>query len=284
MQPGKVSVGEAVSWVGGGWRIFAARPGIWLLIGLVYLLISSAAQFVPFLGGLIAVIITPIFTAGLMYAAREAAEGRELRLDYLFQGFREPGRAGPLFGLGGIYLGSVITIAVLCVALLFMTGAMPDLTREASTRGDFPDQAILGILLVFMVGLALFVPVLMALYYATPLVMFNGTPVWMALGSSLKACLRNFWPLTVFGLVLFLLLLALVLILAAIVALLFFLFLATGSAAGSVASVVVAVVLAMVLMILVSIPLIPVLTGMNFCSYRSVYGSQPENRGTGMAG
>ncbi|OGI38819.1 MAG: hypothetical protein A2140_03940 [Candidatus Muproteobacteria bacterium RBG_16_62_13] len=258
---------------------------MWLLIGLVYLMISSAAQFVPFLGGLIAFIIAPIFTAGLMYTAREAGEGREIRLDYLFQGFRETGRAGPLFGLGGVYLGSVIGIVALCAVLLIMTGSMPDLSREAVGGDGLPDAALLNILLVVMIGLALFIPVLMALYFATPLVMFHGTPVWTALGSSLRACLRNFWPLTVFGLVLFVLLLGLALILVLVVGLMTAMFATTGSATGAAsAGVLAAVVLGMLLMFLISIPLVSILTGMNFCSYRSVYGGQPENRGAGMAG
>jgi len=281
MQPGKISVGEAVSWVAGGWKIFIASPGTWLLIGLVDLLISSAIQFVPFIGMLLAFMVAPIFTAGLLYAAREIEAGREIRLDYLFQGFREPGRMGPLLGLGGIYIGSMVAIVVVCVLVLVLTGATADLGRDAAGAAGLLDSQALYILLVVLIAIALFLPVLMALYYAIPLVMFHRSPIWAALGSSLTACLRNFLPLLVFGLVLLVPLLVLALILGAIVGL--FLALFTATASSAVAGGVLAVVLGMLLMFLVSIPLVTILTGMNFCSYRSVYKDYPEDRGTGMA-
>lgn len=282
MQPGKVSVGEAVSWVAGGWKIFIASPGTWLLIGLVDLLISSAIQFVPFIGMLLAFMVAPIFTAGLLYAAREIEAGREIQLDYLFQGFREPGRLGPLLGLGGIYIGSMVAIVVVCVLVLVLTGATADLGRDAAGAAGLLDPQALYILLVVLIAIALFLPVLMALYYAIPLVMFHRSPIWAALGSSLTACLRNFLPLLVFGLVLLVPLLVLALILGAIVGLFFALFVTSASSAA--AGGVLAVVLGILLMFLVSIPLVTILTSMNYCSYRSVYSGQPENRGTGMAG
>lgn len=282
MQPGKVSVGEAVSWVAGGWKIFIASPGTWLLIGLVDLLISSAIQFVPFIGMLLAFVAAPIFTAGLLYAAREIEAGREIRLDYLFQGFREPGRLGPLLGLGGIYLGSMIVIVVVCLLALVLTGATADLGRDVAGAAGLLDPQALYILLVVLIAIALFLPVLMALYYAIPLVMFRRTPIWAALGSSLKACLRNFLPLLVFGLVLLVPLLVLALILGAIVGLFFALFVTSASSAA--AGGVLAVVLGILLMFLISIPLVTILTSMNFYSYRSVYKDYPEDRGSGMAG
>ncbi len=283
MQPGKVSVGEAVSWVAGGWKIFIASPGTWLLIGLVDLLISSAIQFVPFIGMLLSFIAAPIFTAGLLYAAREIEAGREIRLDCLFQGFREPGRMGPLLGLGGIYVGSMVAIVVVCVLVLVLTGATADLGRDAAgAAGLLVDPQALYILLVVLIAIALFLPVLMALYYAIPLVMFHRSPIWAALGSSLTACLRNFLPLLVFGLVLLVPLLVLALILGAIVGLFFALFVTSASSAA--AGGVLAVVLGILLMFLVSIPLVTILTSMNFCSYRSVYKDYPEDRGSVISG
>lgn len=285
MQPGKVSIGEAVSWVGGGWKIFRASPGAWMLIGLVDLLISSAIQFVPFIGMFLTFLAAPLFTAGVMYAAREVEAGREIRLDYLFQGFREPGRLGPLIGLGGIYIGSLLAIVVLCALALVMSGATASLALDAIRPRGLPSQQALYILLVVLVAIALFIPVLMALYYATPLVMFDRMPVWSALGSSFKACLRNFLPLLVFGLVLFILLLVLALIFVAVIGLFVAFFITSGASTGeTTAGVVVAVIVGMLLLYLVSVPLIPILTGMNFCSYRSVYKDHRKDSATGMAG
>lgn len=281
----KVSIGEAVSWVGRGWRLFTASPGMWLLIGLVALLIHSAVQMLPFIGLFISILISPLITAGLLFAAREVDAGRPLHLEHLFQGFREPGRMGPLFGLGGVYVGGVVITLVLCVGALMVTGGFAGLSREELASLGLFDEQMLSVWLVVLAAIALFIPVLAALYYATPLVMFHGVPVWTALGSSLMACLRNFIPLMVFGLVLLLLFLALGLILMAIVGLIALPFVNAGNSAEMVAGVVVGVVIAMIVMFLASIPVIAILSAMNYHSYRSVYQDRPAcEQGAGMAG
>jgi len=263
----KVSVREAVSWVGGGWTIFRASIGLWLLIGLIDVLISSAVQFVPYLGLLIIFFLTPVFAAGFQFAAREASEGRGLRIEYLFQGFREPGRLKPLLMLGGVYVGSFLATALL--AWLLIVGF--------SGAESFVGQLGLSmarnirILLALLIALAIFLPVLMALYYAPPLIMFRGAPAGQALWSSLVACIRNFWPLSVFGLVVFLILFLLFLLIGLIIALPIVFGVATGEGVSITAGIIVAVMIALLLMIVIWIPLMPILMCMNYCSYRSIY-------------
>jgi hypothetical protein len=249
------------------------------------MLVHSAVQLVPCIGLFISVLISPIITAGLLFAAREIDAGRPLRMEHLFQGFREPGRMGPLFGLGGVYVGSLVITIVLCVGLLMLTGGTAVLAREETASAALFDEQMLSVWLVILVAIALFIPVLAALYYATPLVMFHGMPVWTALGSSLMACLRNFIPLMVFGLVLLLLFLAAALILVVIVGLVALPFVAAGaSGEAAIAGIVMAVVLGMIILFLVSIPVIAILSAVNYHSYRSVYQDHPAGSGTALAG
>ena len=46
-EPRKVPAGEGAAWIGDAWRIFKKRPGTWVLMVFIMLLIMFAGSFVP---------------------------------------------------------------------------------------------------------------------------------------------------------------------------------------------------------------------------------------------
>lgn len=238
MQARVVTVAEGIKWFACGWRIFMRNPGLWIVLGLLFIAVVVVLSLIPFLGALALALIAPVLTAGLLYGAREADAGRALDAMHVFQGFKEKDKVTPLLSLGGIAVAAAVVSGIIMFALV--GGSM-----MAAMHGDaWPAHAPgigLGALLGALLILAIQLGVAMALLYAVPLVMFRALAVGEALRSSLRGCLRNWLALTVFGI------LYLVLAVAASVPLL-----------------------------LGWVILLPVSAGMLYCSYRDLYGADAE--------
>ena len=197
MEAKTVDVSRGIVWFSGGWRIFMKNPGLWVVLGVIMLAIVVVLSIIPILGVLALSLIMPVLTAGLLYAAREADEGRALDVLHLFQGFRERDKLTPLLSLGGIVLAGF----VLAVAVAFLIGGASMVTFMMGANPEMMRGAAAGMLVALLAGLAVQLVVVLALVYAVPLVMFRGVPAGQAMGSSLRANLRNVLPLLVFGVI-----------------------------------------------------------------------------------
>lgn len=199
MEARTVEMGRGLSWLSCGWRNFTASPGMWIALCALLIVISAVVSSIPMLGGLVLSLFGPALGGGLMYAAREADQGRALKVAHLFKAFQEEGRLGPLVALGAVALAGAVASVVVLFALAGGYMRMMAKGGRFEVEAGLPEGLLLAVLIVLAVQLA----VAMALAYATPLVMLRGAPVGVALRSSFNACLRNTLPLLVFGLVYF---------------------------------------------------------------------------------
>jgi uncharacterized membrane protein len=72
---------------------------------------------------------------------------------------------------------------------------------ETSQGGAMPAAYGIGTLIGVLIVLVIQLAVAAAVVYAIPLVMFKAAPVGEAMSASINACLVNFLPLLVFGVV-----------------------------------------------------------------------------------
>ncbi len=203
MQPRRVDAGRGIAWLSEGWTIFKRDPGMWIALIIVWGVIQLVLGMVPVVGVMLSALLGPALGGGLMFAAREGAEGRPLDINHLFAAFRDESRRNPMLVLGTILV--VFNIVMLVVFMIFVGGSMammgqPHYNTLAAGMG-------IGMLLVLLVFLCLGLLVTMALLYAVPLVMFTDTPPMAAMKSSFAASMVDFMPLLVFSI--FYLLLAL---------------------------------------------------------------------------
>lgn len=191
-----VAAGRGWDWIAAGWELFKKQAGMWIALVLVAFVIFVVLAFIPFLGSIASIVLTPVFGAGIVIGCRAIEEGRELEIGHLFAGFRE--KFVPLATVGALYLGTAVVIALVvglatgASILALMGGTMP----EAATPA-----AALSIILAFLIMLALLLPVVMAVWFAPPLVVFHGKGAVEAMQESFTGCLRNIVPFLVYGLV-----------------------------------------------------------------------------------
>ena len=98
-------------WMREGVRTFFKQPLAMAGLFFMFMASLSVAAFVPLVGGLLALVLVPALTAGLMAAAREAEAGRFPMPMTLFIAFRQ----GPQATRAMLMLGALYAVAVLLV-------------------------------------------------------------------------------------------------------------------------------------------------------------------------
>ena len=203
MQIRKVDARHGWQWLVQGLVLFRKDPAHWLMLIAVLFIGSRVLLAVPYLG-LLVVLITPNFLAGLTHGAQALEQGKPLRLGYLASGFLK--NAGHLITLGGV---SLLGHFLMLVAMTTVAGAaLSDVVQTMST-GAITQETVAAmrvaaprLLLSVCVGLAIAVPVMLAVWFAPMLVFFDDVKPGPAMLMSLWACLRNIMPMLVYAIAL----------------------------------------------------------------------------------
>lgn len=200
MQPRTVDASNGWTWIACGWRLFVKNPGIWIAMLIIFFLIYIVLVVIPLVGALAATLLSPALIGGLLYGARQLDSGGTLEIGHLFQGFVDKKKMNPLLTVGAVALAADIVIVI--VTFVFIGGSVMAIQAAG---GDPSNAAALGFgatgALAALVILTFSALVLMALFYAPALVMLGDVEPMEALKSSFKACLKNWLPLLIFGIV-----------------------------------------------------------------------------------
>lgn len=189
-----LEAGRGIAWLREGWQMFVARPGVWIAVGVVFVVVLALLNVVPVIGGIAGAILTPVLGGGVMLGCRDQAQGGELRFERLFAGFSS--HTQPLVMVGVYCMLASVAIALLVFALVggsAMSGAMMG-------HGMGAGMAAGGFLLGMLLLAALSVPLVMAAWFAPALVVFRDEAPLDALKHSFAACLRNMGPFLLYGL------------------------------------------------------------------------------------
>jgi len=193
-----VPAGQGVQWVKQGMRTFWRQP--LALSGLFFMFMAamSLLSMVPLLGNILALVILPGATLGLMAATKEALTGKFPMPVLLVSGFRAgKQQLQAMLLLGAIYAaGFLLVLGISALAdggkfaqLYLVGGAM---SVELLQAPDFQ--------LAVLLSMALYLPLSLLFWHAPALVHWHGVQPVKSLFFSLVACLRNFWAFTLFGL------------------------------------------------------------------------------------
>ena len=191
-----VGAGQGWTWIAEGFGLFRKAPGIWIAAVVILFVILIVLAFIPLLGAVATFLVMPVFVGGLLLGCRALQGGGELELAHLFAGFKE--QTGNLIVVGALAIGAWIIVMV-PVVLIAGTGAV-----MALLRGDAAGAAAMGggVLLAWLVALALSIPIYMALWFAPALVVLRGMAPVAALQESFFGCLKNILPFLVYSIVL----------------------------------------------------------------------------------
>lgn len=198
MQAKSVNAGQGAAWFKCGWELFKQDYGTWLIVFLVFIGLSIVLNFIPVIGSVVLMIISPALLAGFMYAASEMDRGNSINVGYLFQGLKDKEHRNKLLILGAMYLVAQILIMAIVVSFvggnaMTMEGASGQLDPEAVMTSGM----ILSILLIFLVGAI----IMLGFVYAVPLVMLDNMSPVESIKASYSAGFKNVLSLLVFGVI-----------------------------------------------------------------------------------
>lgn len=197
---------RGIGWLQQGWRLFAASPGMWIVLAVILMLVLVALNLVPFIGVLIGQILAPALSGGLLLAARDAEAGRPLDLGRLFEPLVAERSRGDILILGLLYMGAYIATMAVGLMVLVVTVGMSafDAALFADPERMDPSVALsmgIGLMVAVMVWLVLGLVVMALFFYAIPLVVLGQLPPTHAIALGLRGLLRNWLPLLVLGLI-----------------------------------------------------------------------------------
>jgi hypothetical protein len=191
------------AWVRQGLQAFAKRPLAFVSLFFFFMAVVSIASQVPLVGTVIALMLLPTMTLGLMAAAAAtssvAPDGGKPASAAVFLASINAVRADvkPMLVLGALY--AFLFLAVMGLSALIDGGQFArvyllgeSINRELAESGEF--QAALWL------AMALYLPLSLAFWHAPALVHWHKVPPAKSLFFSLVACFRNFGALAVYGL------------------------------------------------------------------------------------
>jgi len=190
-----VAGGRGWDWITDGFALFRKQPGIWILAAVVLGVIFVVIGMIPLLGSLANALLFPIFGAGLMSGCRNLEQGGALEIGDLFAGFKH--KTGDLVLIGAFNLFGWVVIAFAVFAVVGGGVLMGIL------RGGVPGAgiSIVSMLIALLLVLGLSVPLYMATWFAPALIALQDVAPGAALKASFFACMANWLPFLVYGLV-----------------------------------------------------------------------------------
>lgn len=216
---------DGLRWIGEAWTLLMARPGNWVLFGLVTVLITVLASLVPFVGLLAGFLLSPMLGASYVLTATLQENGRETRVENVFLGFQH--RTNQLALVGTIQLLLFIGTFALSLLVALLAGGLFTLVDRATFRGELeavvqsltaasneidagmmaaqagtPALLTIGFLALSVWLVAGAIATMMG-WFAPALVVLREMDAWPAMKASLRACLTRIWPMLGFSVGLF---------------------------------------------------------------------------------
>ncbi len=202
MEPKSLNAACGWTWIQSAWKLFIVNPGLWIVMFISYFAIAVVLSFIPVLGSLALALLSPVFGAGIMYAASEVEAKKELDLKFLFHGFQEKSKLNSLLVLGVISL--VVSLVIGVMVFVFVGGTIMTIMMngtEATVSNSVITGLGLGVVFWVLIIVVLQFLLLTALIFAVPLVMLNNIAPIAAVKFSFSACMKNIWPMLVYSVI-----------------------------------------------------------------------------------
>lgn len=200
--PGSSEAGPRTVPASHGWRwmkeaadLFMEEQSLWTSMPLVQAICITLLALIPVLGGLLSVLIGPVFIGGLMLAAHGQQQGQPLRFAALFDGFGP--KRGQLLAVGGLQMVAALIIGVVVGVGAIAVARFNEPMQAVAMVANSPFMALFLGIAVLLVAVAMG----MAFWFAPCLVAIGDKTAWQSIGISFGATLRNWSAFLVFGLV-----------------------------------------------------------------------------------
>jgi len=189
----EIKASRGAAWLAESFTLFRRAPLAWLGLCAGWIAITFGLILMPFIGGVIANFLQPVFFASFAIAAYRQGAGERVVVADLFSGFKRNVR--PLVNLGALLLLAEIAI----FAFMALLGLPMAATGDRAFTLDEYVGALKGKEWILSTGFLLTVIVKGALWFAPPLIAFHGMTTVQAIRWSVFAAISNLGAMIVYG-------------------------------------------------------------------------------------
>ena len=194
MQAQSLPASAGWGWIAGGFAIFRRNPPLLGLLVMSYWFTVLLLTAVPLIGTVVASLLMPGLSVGLMQACRALERRQPVGLQTLFGSLKD--NTGTLVALGALYLAC--TLGILGLSTLADDGEL--LRLMLSGKPIDQDTLESGVLLLpAIIVMTLLTPLLMAYWFAPVLAAWHRLPLFKSLFFSFVACWINWRAFLVYG-------------------------------------------------------------------------------------
>jgi uncharacterized membrane protein len=187
----ELKASRGIGWFAEAFQLFRKAPVAWMGLCAGAVAITFALFLIPFIGGVLANFLQPVFFASFAIAAYRQGAGEQLVMGDLFGGFKRNMRAL-------VILGAILLLAEMAIFFVMMVLGLPMAPQgEGFTLADYV-ETLKGKEWILATGLALMLVVKGALWFAPPLIAFHDMTTVEAMRWSLYAAIANLGPLIVY--------------------------------------------------------------------------------------
>ena len=200
MQAQQLPLHRGFAWLREGLLIWRRNPALLTFASFGYLLMLVLVSIVPFIGQVLASLLMPVLSLGVLNTCLAIDKGRKAGPDVLFSGFQQ--NLPALGMIGAAYLAG--SLLVLLLTSLADGGALLQIMTSGG-KLDPETATSSGFTLALLIAITLSTPVMMAYWFAPLLAGWWKIPAPKAMFFSFFACLRNWRPFLAYsiGLALF---------------------------------------------------------------------------------
>ena len=194
-----VPASQGAQWVKLGIQTFFKQPLALSGLFFIFLAVMSLLNVLPIIGSLLAFVLMPGVTLGMLAASREASNGKFPMPTILVTAFR----AGPEQRRNMVVLGALYTVCIVlivCATPLFDGGSFAQLMLLGQpVSAEVRQQMDFQLAMLFASGMNM--PLTLLFCHASALIHWHGVPPLKSLFFSLAAIAANFRAYVVYGLV-----------------------------------------------------------------------------------
>ena len=179
---------QGLQWALQGMRTFWRQPLAMSGLFFLFMALVSLVSMLPLIGGVMALVLMPSFTAGLMAATQTASEGRFPMPGTVWLALRPGPRRTPMLRLGALYAAGFLLMMGMSMlvdggqfARVYLGGEAirPELVQAVSFQ------------MALWVSMLLYVPLSVLFWHAPALVFWQGVDPVKSLFFSWMGCWRN---------------------------------------------------------------------------------------------
>jgi hypothetical protein len=188
----EVRASRGASWLTQAFGLFRQKPFAWIGLCSGWIVITFGLFVVPFIGGVIANFLQPVFFASFAITALRQMAGEPIVMGDLFLGFKHNFRAQ-------LQLGAILLIVEIAVfAFMAVLGLPVAGEGDRFTVNEYVD-ALKGKEWILLIGFAITVAVKGALWFAPQLIALHNMSTAHAMRWSLYAALANLGAMAAYG-------------------------------------------------------------------------------------